>query len=657
MITAPAGGGDTGLYHLGAKIGEGSFGTVFKAVRRTDSQTVVIKQVGLKMLNAAQRDEARNEVALLRSLEHPHIVRYHGSFVDAAGLNIVMEFAARGDLHAKISSVKKRGKHITEAAVWRYALQTAEALAFIHARKVLHRDLKPANIFLDANGDAKLGDFGVSKLLANTAELAHTRVGTPYYMSPELVSGSAYNDKCDVWALGCVVYELCELAPPFDAQNIGALVLKIVSGDWKPLSEDGAYSAPLSAFVSTCLTRDTTRRPSVAELLAVPAVQDQVAQLKQQRPQTPSSPMNRVPSQLVSQIQERPSSRSDAAAVGVYAPRQARTPVPKVSRTPVSAKRQDEQGKRAAPRRMERPARQSPPQRQRKPMGSRAVPSPKFGAGKAAVGAGSTRDREIKAVRALPEEVTISDHLAAPYLNSDERHRLQHEKLRQLQQQLRPARVPRQQQAAAEPPSAPRGGNIEMGAGWGMYADVLPTALLEELQAAQELGEGDHQQQRVHENCHHDNVAGEASQQQDWRKEAYPSPGADAEFAAEPEEDEIRAGVRSADLEKEDGCCNGVVQTAWEIGTESAALVTPRLDDDNRKRRIRQQQHPQPTQPVLQNCAGAATTEEADGRGWRTMARERACEPQLVDWDLAVTVEDLGMTVDAVVPSGRLCCA
>jgi NIMA (never in mitosis gene a)-related kinase len=178
MAPPHGGGSGGGEYHLGAKLGEGSFGTVFKAVRRADSATVVIKQVGLRSLNTAQREEAHREVSLLRSLEHPRVVRYVDSFVDAAGLNIVMEWAARGDLHAKIRSVKTRGKRFTEQAVWRYVLQTAQALSFIHERKVLHRDLKPANIFLDSNGDAKLGDFGVSKLLESTAQLCNTRVGT-----------------------------------------------------------------------------------------------------------------------------------------------------------------------------------------------------------------------------------------------------------------------------------------------------------------------------------------------------------------------------------------------------------------------------------------------------------------------------------------------
>ena len=141
----------------------------------------------------------------------------------------------------------------------------------------------------------------------------------------------------------------------------------------------------------------------------------------------------------------------------------------------------------------------------------------------------------------------------------------------------------------------------------------------------------------------------EAPERKDWRKETYPSPAVrDAEFAAEPEEEEP-AGSRLGDLQEEDGCCNGVVQTAWQIGTASAPLVTPRMNDNNRERRIRQQQP-----PVLQTCA----TEETDGRGWRTIARDRAVNVVAIDWDEAVTVEDLAMsTVEAVVPSGRLCCA
>lgn len=87
----------------------------------------------------------------------------------------------------------------------------------IHKRpnKILHRDIKPANIFLDKT--VKLGDFGLARILNENSEFAHTQVGTPYYMSPELIEDNKYNDKSDIWACGCLLYEMCALQPPFQA--------------------------------------------------------------------------------------------------------------------------------------------------------------------------------------------------------------------------------------------------------------------------------------------------------------------------------------------------------------------------------------------------------------------------------------------------------
>ncbi len=99
---------------------------------------------------------------------------------------------------------------------------------YIHGRKILHRDIKSQNIFLTTNHTVKLGDFGISKLLESTNEAAMTVVGTPYYMSPEVCENKPYTFKSDVWALGCVLYELCTLQHAFSASNLLGLVYKIV---------------------------------------------------------------------------------------------------------------------------------------------------------------------------------------------------------------------------------------------------------------------------------------------------------------------------------------------------------------------------------------------------------------------------------------------
>ena len=137
----------------------------------------------------------------------------------------------------------------------------------VHDRKVLHRDLKTQNVFLTADGRCRLGDFGVSKVLSGTHHLASTAVGTPYYLSPEICENREYDHKSDVWSLGCVLYELCSGAHPFDAASLKLLVAKITKGTYAQIPGCGPE---INAAIKAMLQRDASKRPSVNELLARP---------------------------------------------------------------------------------------------------------------------------------------------------------------------------------------------------------------------------------------------------------------------------------------------------------------------------------------------------------------------------------------------------
>lgn len=108
--------------------------------------------------------------------------------------------------------------------------QIALALKFVHDRKILHRDLKAANIFITKDGKIKLGDFGIARVLSNTISQAQTLVGTPYYLSPEIIESKPYSFKSDIWSLGIVLYEMCALQPPFSGSSLPKLAGRIVKG-------------------------------------------------------------------------------------------------------------------------------------------------------------------------------------------------------------------------------------------------------------------------------------------------------------------------------------------------------------------------------------------------------------------------------------------
>ena len=150
-----------------------------------------------------------------------NIVSYKESFIDENILCIVMDLADGGDLYNKILSYKKKGGLMPEREVWHYFVQMVRGLQVLHDLKIVHRDIKCANLFLSKDGIMKLGDLNVSKVAKRG--MLHTQTGTPYYASPEVWKDKPYDSKSDIWSIGCVLYELCALNPPFRANDMSGL--------------------------------------------------------------------------------------------------------------------------------------------------------------------------------------------------------------------------------------------------------------------------------------------------------------------------------------------------------------------------------------------------------------------------------------------------
>ena len=252
------------------KLGQGSFGTVFKVRRKADKNFYVMKSINISQMDRRGQQESVNEVKILASLDNPYIVKYFDSFIENKTLNIVMEFCDKGDLSQNIRA--QMGRLIIESKIWKFFIQMCLGLEYIHSKRILHRDIKSMNVFLIRDDCVRIGDLGVAKVLANTAAFAHTMVGTPYYLSPELCEEKPYNVKSDVWALGCVLYELCTLKHPFDALNQAALLLKIIKGSYAPTSS--SYSAELREVVDLCLCKDYRKRPNIQGILNRPGMKE-----------------------------------------------------------------------------------------------------------------------------------------------------------------------------------------------------------------------------------------------------------------------------------------------------------------------------------------------------------------------------------------------
>ncbi|XP_059031029.1 serine/threonine-protein kinase Nek1 isoform X4 [Mustela lutreola] len=245
------------------KIGEGSFGKAILVKSTEDGKQYVIKEINISRMSNKEREESRREVAVLANMKHPNIVQYRESFEENGSLYIVMDYCEGGDLFKRINAQK--GILFQEDQILDWFVQICLALKHVHDRKILHRDIKSQNIFLTKDGTIQLGDFGIARVLNSTVELARTCIGTPYYLSPEICENKPYNNKSDIWALGCVLYEMCTLKHAFEAGNMKNLVLKIISGSFPPVSLH--YSYDLRNLLSQLFKRNPRDRPSVNSIL------------------------------------------------------------------------------------------------------------------------------------------------------------------------------------------------------------------------------------------------------------------------------------------------------------------------------------------------------------------------------------------------------
>ena len=254
------------------KIGEGSFGKALLVKSKKDGTQYVIKEINISKMAPKEREESRKEVKVLSKMKHPNIVSYIKSFEETGNLYIVMDYCDGGDLYKKINN--QRGVYFTEDQVLDWFVQIALAIKHVHDRKILHRDIKTQNIFLTRSGTIKLGDFGIARVLRNTMELARTCIGTPYYLSPEICENRPYNNKSDVWSLGCVLYEMLTLKHAFEAGSMKNLVLKIIRGSYPPVPP--RYSADARLLVARLFKRNPHDRPSISTVLKQPIIRSRI---------------------------------------------------------------------------------------------------------------------------------------------------------------------------------------------------------------------------------------------------------------------------------------------------------------------------------------------------------------------------------------------
>ena len=207
-------------YELKEVIGKGSFGTVYRGITNTGDE-IALKMVRIN--NSVMKSMISREIAVLSQLNHPNILKFLDSKIENEDKYwIATEYCEGGDLEQYI----EKSASIKKETILFWFKELLSALSYLQEQNKMHRDLKPANFYLNSKdvnkANIKIGDFGFAKTLSGN--LCESKLGTPLYMAPELLNGGKYDSKADVWSLGCIIYELIEGEPLYNARSIGELI-------------------------------------------------------------------------------------------------------------------------------------------------------------------------------------------------------------------------------------------------------------------------------------------------------------------------------------------------------------------------------------------------------------------------------------------------
>ncbi|GAB9464895.1 Ulk/fused protein kinase [Globisporangium polare] len=257
-------------YHILERIGEGSFGKVYRGRRKYSGHIVALKFVTKRGKNAKDLENLREEIRILRRLNHCNIIAMLDSFETEGEFCMVTEYA-QGELF----QILEDDRQLPEDEIRRIAIQLTQALHVLHSNRIIHRDMKPQNILIGSKQQIKLCDFGFARAISHDTSLLTSIKGTPLYMAPELVRQQPYNYTVDLWSLGVILYELAVGRPPFYTDRIVSLIEMIVR---EPVKYPPTMSTEFQGFLAGLLNKDPSRRMTWPEILTHPFVLETVEQ-------------------------------------------------------------------------------------------------------------------------------------------------------------------------------------------------------------------------------------------------------------------------------------------------------------------------------------------------------------------------------------------
>ncbi|KAI7798497.1 serine/threonine-protein kinase 3 [Triplophysa rosa] len=247
------------------KLGEGSYGSVFKAIHKESGQVVAIKQVPVE----SDLQEIIKEISIMQQCDSPYVVKYYGSYFKNTDLWIVMEYCGAGSVS---DIIRLRNKTLTEDEIATVLKSTLKGLEYLHFMRKIHRDIKAGNILLNTEGHAKLADFGVAGQLTDTMAKRNTVIGTPFWMAPEVIQEIGYNCVADIWSLGITSIEMAEGKPPYADIHPMRAIFMIPTNPPPTFRKPELWSDEFTDFVKKCLVKNPEQRATATQLLQHPFI-------------------------------------------------------------------------------------------------------------------------------------------------------------------------------------------------------------------------------------------------------------------------------------------------------------------------------------------------------------------------------------------------
>lgn len=253
------------------QIGKGNFGIAY--LIKKNGIDIILKEMNLsKLTSEKDKRNVKAEVETIQKLNNRYIVHYIDSYFEKEFIYIEMEYCKYGDLERLITYLSGTGNYLSEEGVLKYFVDVLLGLKYLHDRNICHRDLKPANIFITFDGGCAIGDFGLSKMVEPNIQM-QSLAGTPLYMAPEMLTNERnYGIQVDIWALGCILHELCARITAFSGKNLIELIQNVHLKPSTPIPS--FFSSDMSELIDKMLTKQPEKRPTANELLASPYIKN-----------------------------------------------------------------------------------------------------------------------------------------------------------------------------------------------------------------------------------------------------------------------------------------------------------------------------------------------------------------------------------------------